>query len=79
MIMTIIIMAITITITVTIITAPRNSFVTVPPRYEKAVHAFRQAISVDRSNADALLSLADTLHRRMGQRFSLSQQVVELS
>jgi hypothetical protein len=70
MIMTMIIMTVIITITITIIITFRNRclFLTVSPRYEKAVHAFRQAISVDRSNADALLSLADTLHRRMGQR-----------
>lgn len=43
-------------------------YLTAKIRYEKAVHAFRQAISIDRNNADALLSLAETLLRRMGHR-----------
>jgi tetratricopeptide (TPR) repeat protein len=38
-------------------------------RYEKAVHAYRQGLALDRGNADAVLSMADTLHKRMGRRF----------
>ena len=32
------------------------------------MHAFRQALALHRANADALLSMADTLNRRLGQR-----------